>query len=132
MPIRFDCPNCKANYEVADDLGGKMIMCRLCQKRGLVRSSTAKPSATVQSAAAAAAPSRRNFLLIGGGVLASLAAIATGAGLAQWRPWRHWGDEPEGERRRGFGPPGGRGGPPRDRKGPPPGEGKDQNKGPGA
>ena len=132
MPIRFDCPSCKTNYEVADDLGGKMIMCRACKKRGPVRSLTA----TMQAATVlpgAAAPSRRNFLLLGGGVLASLGAIATGALLAQWRPWRFWGEEPN-EGRRGFrGPPGdGKGGPPGERRGQPPGERKDRDKEPGA
>jgi hypothetical protein len=134
MSIRFDCPSCKANYEVADDLGGKMIMCRLCKKRGPVRSLTATTQPAVVKSAATAMP-RRNFLLIGGGVLSSLGAIATGALLAQWRPWRHWGEDPQ---RRRFGP-GGRGGPPGDRKGPPPGDrkgpppgdDKDQNKGSG-
>lgn len=119
MSIRFDCPNCKANYEVADDLGGKMIMCRLCKKRGLVKSATGTaPSSLVKSSTPA--PSRRNFLLIGSGVVASLGAIGTGALLARWRPWRHWGADEEGRRRRRGGPPGG----------PPPGDRKDRDKGP--
>ncbi|HTU23700.1 MAG TPA: hypothetical protein VMG10_37025 [Gemmataceae bacterium] len=127
MPIRFDCPSCKANYEVADDLGGKMIMCRVCKKRGPVRSLTATTQPSMVKSGTAS-PSRRNFLLIGGGVLASLGAIATGAGLAQWRPWRHWGDDPNQDRRRRGGPPqpgDGQNRPPRDRRGPPP-ERKDQ------
>ena len=95
MAIRFDCPSCKTNYEVADDLGGKMIMCRVCQKRGPVRSLTGTPApSTILSSAALA--SRRKFLLVGSGVLASLGAVATGALLAQWRPWRKWGDRPPG------------------------------------
>ncbi|MGH7173062.1 MAG: hypothetical protein ACRELF_04785 [Gemmataceae bacterium] len=123
MTIRFDCPSCKANYEVADDLGGKMIMCRLCQKRGPVRGLTgATPSSVVKSGKLSM--SRRQLLLIGGGVLSSLGAIATGALLAQYRPWRHWGEEPSDGR--------GRRRQPRDGKDrPPPGERKDRDKGTG-
>ena len=118
MAIRFDCPSCKTNYEVADDLGGKMIMCRVCQKRGPVRSLTGTPApSTVLSSAALA--SRRKFLLVGSGVLASLGAVATGAVLAQWRPWRKWGDRPPGG-------PGGPGGPPGGRRRGPPEDGKDR------
>lgn len=98
MAIRFDCPSCKSNYEVADDLGGKMIMCRVCQKRGSVpkATATALSTATLPSAGKSSAASRRNFLLIGGSILASLGAIATGALLAR-RPWRHWGEPPPPE-----------------------------------
>jgi hypothetical protein len=121
MAIRFDCPNCKTQYEVADDLAGKMIMCRGCQKRGAVRGLGAS-TATLTAAGASAAPvsSRRTFL-IGLGV-ASLGAIATGALLAR-QPWRRWGgssDTPSSERGRGRGRPR------------PPDAGKDtEKKGPG-
>lgn len=129
MAIRFDCPHCKANYEVADDLGGKMIMCRVCQKRGAVRSlaaASAAPAAAAGSVAAGASSvSRRKFFVIGAGVLASLGAVGTGALLAR-RPWRHWGEE-EPENQPG-GPWRGRGGPPRDGKDRPPRDGKDQGK----
>jgi len=105
-------------YEVADDLAGKWIMCRGCQKRGPVRSLSAKGNADAAGAAsialASANPSRRQALRIGVGVLASLASITTGALLARYRPWRNWGDSddssPETTRRRGRGR--GPGGPP--------------------
>jgi hypothetical protein len=119
MTIRFDCPSCKANYEVADDLANKMIMCRVCKKRGKVQSSpAATPSATTPAAAAAKSAgtpmSRRNFLPIAGLVLASVGAIATGALLAR-QPWRKPSTDDN-----------------RRRKGPPPGEGKKDDKGPSA
>jgi hypothetical protein len=128
MTIQFDCPSCKAHYEVADDLGGKMIMCRVCKKRGPVKSTSAANApagaALASVAKSSSEPSRRSFLLIGGGVLASLGAIATGALLARWQPFRHWGEpadtSPDGQRRRRRGPPDGSppGGPPPG--GPPP------------
>jgi hypothetical protein len=93
MPIQFECPNCKTAYEVADDLAGKNIMCRGCQKRGAVRGLSSKPAsggglATV-AVATASPPTRRNFLKIGGWLLASAGAIVTGAVLAR-KPWRSW------------------------------------------
>jgi hypothetical protein len=133
MAIRFDCPSCKANYEVADDLGGKMIMCRVCKKRGSVNAVASAGGATSAPAgkkSLALSPSRRKFLKVGIPLtLASVVAIATGALLAQ-RPWARY-LEPESDRRgRGFGPPGGgkgdKGGPRRQKdKGPPPEKGKD-------
>lgn len=120
MPIRFECPHCKAHYEVADDLGGKMIMCRVCQKRAPVKSLAAAsaPGSAVPSVAKSDTLSRRKFLVIGGGVLASLGAIATGAILARWQPFRHWG-EPSTRDRFDRGPGrGGRG--PRPEGAPPP------------
>jgi hypothetical protein len=85
MSIRFECSHCKVGYEVADDLGGKAIMCRECQKRGQV------PDPAVQS--------RRQMLLLSGGVLAAAGSIGTGIFLAR-RPWRWWshasGPRPEG------------------------------------
>ncbi len=123
MVVRFDCPHCKTGYEVADELAGKKIMCRHCQKRGQVRSLAANaPSASGLPASVAltsTTASRRKLLLIAAGVLASLGSITTGALLAR-RPWRHWNDpEPSPDattRRRGpgrgpGGPPGA-GGPP--------------------
>ncbi len=105
MPVNFDCPSCKATYEVADDLAGKMIMCRVCQKRGPVRSLTATTSPAASKSSTE--PSRRNFLI--GGIVASLGAIGAGALLAR-QPWRHWGEEPpppddSPDRRRFRGPP---------------------------
>ena len=94
MPVRFDCPHCKANYEVADDLAGKMIMCRVCKKRATVRSLSAKPPSMTTAAASKSGSvdtSRRNFVI--GGVLASLGAVGVGALLAR-RPWRHWSSSP--------------------------------------
>lgn len=116
MPIQFHCPNCKTVYEVADDLAGKFIMCRGCQKRGPVRSLGGKPNsggglatAVATATATASRPSRRNFLQIGGWVLASIGAIATGAVLAR-KPWRRWNyttelRDPNMTTRRGFGGP---------------------------
>lgn len=103
MPIRFDCPNCKANYEVVDDLAGKMIMCRVCKKRGPVRSlaaATANPLAA--AAPAGSSMSRRNFLPLAGLFLASLGAIGVGALLAR-QPWERGRDKDE---RRRWPPPG--------------------------
>jgi len=120
MTIRFDCPSCKANYEVADDLANKVIMCRVCKKRGQVQNLPAKtPSATLPTAAKCDGPhmSRRNFLPIAGLVLASGGAIATGALLAR-QPWRKPTTDDFGPGRR--------------RKGPPPGEDKKDDKGPSA
>lgn len=96
MAVRFDCSHCKATYEVADDLAGKMIMCRVCQKRAAVRSlGTASSSsllkATTSSPASSVDKSRRNFLIAMS--VASLSAIGAGAMLAR-RPWRRWGNKP--------------------------------------
>ncbi|HEY7326735.1 MAG TPA: hypothetical protein VH592_03790 [Gemmataceae bacterium] len=112
MAVSFNCPSCKATYEVADDLAGKMIMCRVCKKRGPVRSlGAAGSSATLAAAGSsmAATPSRRNFLPIAGLFLASLGAIGVGALLAR-QPWDRsdprddWKGGPGGRRR---GPGGG-------------------------
>jgi hypothetical protein len=127
MSIRFDCPSCKANYEVADDLAGKMIMCRVCKKRGKIGSLSSPDTAAATPFVAksvAAAPSRRNFLMIGGLVLASVGSIAAGALLAR-KPWHKWTDPPD-TNRRGPGkgpPPDGKDGPPPDGKGGPPPKG---------
>jgi hypothetical protein len=101
MAVRFDCPSCKANYEVADDLAGKTIMCRVCKKRGSVRSLSAAASALAMPAASAAAGSvsRRNFLPWAGLFLASLGAIGVGALLAN-PPWERGKLSPEEEERR--------------------------------
>jgi hypothetical protein len=107
MAVRFDCPACKENYEVADDLAGKMIMCRVCKKRGAVRSLSAaasSPAALAASSPSVAKTSRRNFLPLIGLFLASLGAIGVGAVLAR-QPWAHGRERPEdgpdGRRRRG-------------------------------
>jgi hypothetical protein len=130
MPIPFTCPSCKARYDVMDDLAGKKIMCRVCQKRGPVPAAPPRPSAppaaatsanAPHAAAAPAKPSRRNLVLI---IAGAVGALTTGAILAR-RPWRHWGDSMESappddpaNRRRGKGKRGGPGGGP---GGPPPG-----------
>jgi hypothetical protein len=121
MPIRFDCPHCKANYEVADDLGNKMIMCRVCKQRALVKTAGAATAAsTVASVKKSGGVeiSRRGFFAIGGLVLASIASIATGALLAR-KPWYTPPTADENGRPirgPGFGGPG-FGGPPPDWKG---------------
>ena len=143
MPISFACPSCKAHYDVMDDLAGKSILCRVCQKRGTVPAAPAKPAAPATSAGQKSLvattpvdPSRRRMLLL---VAAGLGAIITGAVIAR-HPWRHWGEpdpkeSPDGPgRRRGPGGrgPGGPGGPGGDPKGPPgPPPGKARGKGPG-
>lgn len=114
MAIRFDCPNCKANYDVVEDLAGKMIMCRVCKKRGPVRS--AAPAASPASLSAAglsssSSMSRRNFLPFAGLFVASLGAIGVGALLAR-QPWNVGKESPE---ERGF-------------RGRPPGEDKKDDK----
>ncbi len=118
MAVKFECPNCKAGYEVADDLANKVILCRVCQKRGTVRAAGAKAtpsSGGVPSVALPSSkPSRRQTLKIVAGIVASVASIATGAVLARnpsLRPWRHWKSE-SGERRRRGGPDSGGGSPP--------------------
>jgi|SRR5579875_1092325 hypothetical protein len=103
MAIRFDCPSCKAHYEVADELAGKMIMCRVCKKRGVVRglTTTSSSAGTLAAGAAAKTTTRRNFLPFIGLFLASLGAIGVGALLAR-QPWERGRERPED------GPDGGR------------------------
>jgi transcription elongation factor Elf1 len=36
MPILFACPSCNAAYEVADDLVGKEVLCRECERRARI------------------------------------------------------------------------------------------------
>lgn len=103
MPVRFDCPSCKANYEVADDLAGKVIMCRVCKKRGPVKSLTAAATLPATGTSSSAPMSRRNFLPIVGLFVASLGAIGVGALLAR-APWER-GKEPDDGRRRRWPPP---------------------------
>jgi hypothetical protein len=108
MPVSFNCPSCKANYEVADDLAGKMIMCRVCKKRGPVRSLAAATSAATLAAAGSSmgeTPSRRNVLPIMGFFLASVAAVGVGAILAR-QPWDR--SDPRDDWKGGPGGPGGR------------------------
>lgn len=112
MPVRFDCPHCKAHYDVADDLAGKMIMCRVCKKRAPVQSLNVKPLSTTTATASkpsSAQSSRRVFLI--GISLASLGAIGVGALLAR-APWQRRGfpprsSAPDGspDRQRWRGPP---------------------------
>lgn len=103
MAVRFECPGCKANYEVADDLAGKVIMCRVCKKRGPVRSlaaaATAATTPLAASASAGAPMSRRNFLPIVGLFAASVGAIGVGALLAR-APWERGKEEDNWRRRR--------------------------------
>lgn len=104
MPVRFDCPHCKANYEVADDLAGKMIMCRVCKKRAPVKSLDFKPpsmTAAAASKSSSAQSSRRTFVI--GLTVASLGAIGVGALLAR-APWQRRGDGGQ-DRQRRRGPP---------------------------
>lgn len=36
MPVPFECDHCHTAYEIADELAGKEVMCRECEKRSLV------------------------------------------------------------------------------------------------
>ena len=45
MTIPFACPCCNARYEVGDDLAGKTVLCRECERRGQVPDLTAPPAA---------------------------------------------------------------------------------------
>jgi DNA-directed RNA polymerase subunit RPC12/RpoP len=36
MPVPFECDHCHAAYEVAEELSGKEVLCRECEKRSLV------------------------------------------------------------------------------------------------
>jgi len=108
MPVLFNCLSCKATYEVVDDLAGKMIMCRVCKKRGPVRSLAATYAAATTAAAdstMAETPSRRNMLPYMGLFLASMVSIGVGALLAR-QPWDRsdprddWKGGPDGGKRR--------------------------------
>jgi hypothetical protein len=128
MPVRFECPTCKTTYDVDDELAGKTIMCRGCQKRGQVRgaaapSRAATPTATTTAPATATAtatatslakpglipptPTRREAMssLWIYGILA-VGSIATGAILARTKVLRNlsFGSEEEPEPRRRKGP----------------------------
>lgn len=39
--MKFQCPACSANYEVAKEMAGRSILCRMCGKRGMVSEGTA-------------------------------------------------------------------------------------------
>ncbi len=130
MPARFDCPHCKANYEVVDDLVGKMIMCRVCKKRAAVRGGSgtiATPSLTTAAASKSSSvdAGRRNFIIFG--TVASLGAVGLGALLAR-RPWRKWGKAAA----QSASPDGSPDQPSRRRRGPPPDGKKDDKAGGGA
>jgi hypothetical protein len=43
MPISFECASCNASYEVGDELAGKMVLCRECDRRGKVPDTSAPP-----------------------------------------------------------------------------------------
>lgn len=43
MPISFECASCNASYEVGDDLAGKTVLCRECERRGKVPDPAAPP-----------------------------------------------------------------------------------------
>jgi hypothetical protein len=60
MPIRVVCPECKAVYNLADELRGKKIRCRSCEAHVPVPGGpAAKPAAKAPAGKVAAAPSRR-------------------------------------------------------------------------
>jgi hypothetical protein len=144
MSVRFECPTCKTSYDVDDDLAGKMIMCRGCQKRGQVRAAGASSKAattTATTAAPATATSvakpnliqatttRRESMAMWVYGLLAVGSITTGAVLARTRVLRNisWGadeEPPDTRRRKGprtSGPPGGPppgGPPPAGKKGP--------------
>ncbi len=70
MPIHFECPNCRAKYDVADDMIGKNILCRNCEQRVAVQRPGAGVARTAAPAAAASgAVSRRKAVLIAAGIL---------------------------------------------------------------
>ena len=143
MPVRFVCPTCKTSYDVDDELAGKTIMCRGCQKRGKVPAAgVSTPAATATTTAPAAAtmtatatslaktalaqstPSRREAMsswwVYG---LLAVGSITTGAVLARTKVLRNisFGSEEEQDQGRRRGPRSGNpppGGPPPG--GPPP------------
>jgi hypothetical protein len=143
MPVRFVCPTCKTSYDVDDELAGKMIMCRGCQKRGKVQAAgVSTPTATATTTAPATAtttatatslartalaqstPSRREAMsswwVYG---LLAVGSITTGAVLARTKVLRNisFGSEEEQDQGRRRGPRSGNpppGGPPPG--GPPP------------
>ncbi len=69
MPIHFECPNCRARYDVAEDMVGKPMLCRECEQRVTVAASAAaaKPVHPALKAAATSTGevTRRNAVLIG-------------------------------------------------------------------
>jgi hypothetical protein len=67
MPIHFECPNCRAKYDVAEDMVGKTMLCRECEQRVPVHvtATAGKAVAAKGTAASAGAPTRRNAVLIG-------------------------------------------------------------------
>jgi hypothetical protein len=102
MPVSFECPNCRARYDVAPDMVGKTMLCRECEQRVSIPGSAAvaKPVHPALKAAAASAgeATRRNAILIG------LAGFLPGALLGWlggyfWKrplPWEgHRRDSPE-------------------------------------
>jgi hypothetical protein len=85
MPLLFECPHCRAKYEVADDMAGKAILCRECEQRGNVPASTAKQTG---AAAGPKPPTRRKALKLVAGSLAAGAVLY--AGVYYWfheLPW---------------------------------------------
>jgi hypothetical protein len=107
MPIRFECTHCPAKYDVADDMAGKTILCRSCEKRGTVPSAATPPPGsaprpTLPAAAAlrqVALPTRRSFLTpaLAYGVPAGLLVFA---GIYYWSrpfPWERLRDPRPGE-----------------------------------
>jgi hypothetical protein len=69
VPIYFQCPNCRAKYDVAEDMVGKTMLCRECEQRVAVPASAAaaKPVHPALKAAAASTgeATRRSAILIG-------------------------------------------------------------------
>jgi hypothetical protein len=115
MPFHFECPNCRAKYDVADDMAGKTILCRECEKRVPVkRPGTSAVRAAPPAAAAPGMLTRRKAVLIAVGsvVPAGLMAWVMGYYWKRPLPWefkKPSEDSEEQPRRRR-----GRGGPPPD------------------
>jgi hypothetical protein len=68
VPIHFECPNCRAKYDVAEDMVGKPMLCRECEQRVTVAASAAaaKPvHPALKAAAASAGDVTRRSVLIG-------------------------------------------------------------------
>jgi hypothetical protein len=132
MAVRFECPTCKTTYDVDDDLAGKAIMCRGCQKRGQVRAGASTATTTAPATATATAtatslakpallpttPTRREAMSWWVYGFLAVGSITTGAVLARTKVLRNlsFGSEEEKDQKRRKGPP--PDGPP---PGPPPG-----------
>ncbi len=68
MPVGFQCPNCKARYDIAEDMVGKTMLCRECEQRVSVPAPGAanKPAHPALKAAVTAGDvSRRKMIVVG-------------------------------------------------------------------